>query len=278
MVRQHSFAFLFLTLLLIGCGEKNQSGGDLNNSGSELNETGSATGYSDDVTDPGASLSDVTSALDNYPAQNADEEAAIQSAKTNITGYAQAYDALKSAGTSDDFTKFLQAFAKAQQQAQTVAQLLEAAHLYALAKAFWELYYKLDVMRFVSPITGRHLYTVSQAQAFNAATVKGMKFQGVIFRTYWAPREECSIPLYRCVVKGGSQDRFLTQAANCEGQTSEGLIGYVCPAQKPEAWSRIARLYSPSKGDHLITANQKEIAKRTRTGYRLESYLGYGPN
>ncbi len=284
MVQQHGDKILFsliLSFILIGCGNKgSNSGGDLsNNSGSGTGSySNDAGGSASDYVDPGAGLNQTQQALQQIPTNTQAQTDAINSASDTIGAFSKAYNDLSNADSSGDFTKFLQAYAAARQQALQAAKLLDEAQFYELAKAFYELYYKLDVLRFVNPANGRHLYTVSKSESFNASVNKGYKFQGIVFRTYWSPRNDCQTPLYRCVVKGASEDRFVSNAQNCENQQAEGLLGFVCPSQRPEAWSQIGRLYSQTKGDHLITTNKNEISRKKQQGYRFEGWLGFAPN
>jgi len=276
MVR-HLVFLLSLCVLLANCQKENSGGGDLNNSDSgDFSDSGVSS--SEDFVDPSEAIGNISSALDSYPTENSEQADAIDSAQSALNSFGNAYDNLGNADSASEFQQFVAQLVQARQKAEAVAKLLEEAQLYALAKMFWELSAKLDVMRFYNSSTKKHLYTISKTDALGASTLGGYKFEGIIFRTYYKAREGCNTPLFRCQNKAGNGDRFLTNDSKCEGNQTEGLIGYVCQAQKPEAWSQIQRLYSKKAVDHVITTNAEEVKKLKKKGYKLEGPLGYAPN
>jgi len=261
----------FLLFFLASCGKSTESDVDLSSddgSGQSFDSDGSEDALDSD------SGTEAFDALKDYPTNSEEEAQAVASANDTLSDFNQAAAAFKKSESIGDFSLYLQLIAQAQLRAQAAAKALEQAGLAILAKWFYELWYKRDVLRFVNKSTGQHLYTLGDARVFDM-NWRGMKLEGIIFRTYAVARPSCSIQLYRC---RKNQDRYLSASASCDGNSQEGAMGYVCSAQKPEAWSRIARLYHAKKQDHLITTNQTLIKKRLSQGYRLQTYLGYAPN
>lgn len=86
------------------------------------------------------------------------------------------------------------------------------------------------------------------------------------FRVYTSPGTN-RIPLYRCLVGG---DHFASLVSNCEGQRSEGLLGYISDVQGEG--QPIYRC--TGHGNHRITTDR---ASCTDNGYNIEGTLGYTP-
>ncbi len=81
------------------------------------------------------------------------------------------------------------------------------------------------------------------------------------------------VALYACVVPS-QNDRFLSRDANCEGQRSEGLLGFAQDRESDAARRPLYRCYYPKNQNHLITTDKNEcIANR----FAVEPILGYVP-
>jgi hypothetical protein len=73
-------------------------------------------------------------------------------------------------------------------------------------------------------------------------------------------------PLYACLQ---GTNHFASRAANCEGTTSQGILGYVSTV---DTGVPIYRCYL--KGDHWVTTDQGDCVAK---GYAVERELGYAP-
>jgi hypothetical protein len=100
----------------------------------------------------------------------------------------------------------------------------------------------------------------------------GWHSEGVSFKIYDHDDGNAQ-PLYRCRVNGTSY-HFLSNAGNCEGQTVEGLLGYVSRTQRP-GLVQIFRCLGPTGADHLTTANPNEC---NVAHYRIEGPQGWAGN
>ena len=108
-----------------------------------------------------------------------------------------------------------------------------------------------------------HLQGLTQGEGAPA-----YKYEGVSFKVLTAasPATKGDIPLYRCRI--GTR-HFVSNSANCEGQTVEGRLGFVY--RRRVAGS--APIYRCLKGnDHLTTLTPVECR---RNGYRIEGFQGY---
>lgn len=114
-----------------------------------------------------------------------------------------------------------------------------------------------------SPDLNHHLVTTGyhDPNAFHAEST-------VLGSLYEAPNGAANVPLYSC--KQGSEDWFVSRDPACEGQLTEGLIGYAYPSA-PAGVSSIPlyRCYVPSNGDHLISPDP------ACEGLTTEQLLGY---
>ncbi|TXD36071.1 hypothetical protein FRC98_13170 [Lujinxingia vulgaris] len=86
------------------------------------------------------------------------------------------------------------------------------------------------------------------------------------FQVYTSPGTN-RIPLYRCLIGG---DHFASLVSSCEGQRSEGLLGYISTVQ-----GQGQPIYRcTGHGNHRITTDR---ASCTDNGYNIEGTLGYTP-
>jgi sulfatase modifying factor 1 len=111
---------------------------------------------------------------------------------------------------------------------------------------------------------GDHLQGLTQGEGAPA-----WKAEGISFHTQkTAPAS--SYALYRCRIKNTSF-HFLSNQAACEGQTPEGLLGYVYRTQA-QGTQPIYRCRSPKGTDHLSTLTPAECRK---AGFVVEGTQGY---
>ena len=76
--------------------------------------------------------------------------------------------------------------------------------------------------------------------------------------------------IYRCWAPG---THFFSALANCEGFTTESLLGYLATSQIPGS-RPVYRLWNRNDGDHLMSYLPDEGAS---VGFIFESTVGYGP-
>jgi len=112
---------------------------------------------------------------------------------------------------------------------------------------------------------GDHLMTISQAEGANNANYQ---YDGVSFYLCGTATGDYQKPLRRCI--DGSGKHFLSIETNCEGQNSEGILGYLSPVNGTGRTS-IYRYRYPSNGDR-ISSSQTSMG-----GWILEGLQGYVP-
>ncbi|MBI4090928.1 MAG: hypothetical protein HY422_02795 [Candidatus Komeilibacteria bacterium] len=95
-------------------------------------------------------------------------------------------------------------------------------------------------------------------------------FAGQAFNVYTDPGNDL-VAVYRCFNPVG--DHFMSRDANCEGQSVEGLEGYL-HASPTAGHAPVYRMYNTQASDHMITLDE---ARGTGAGYYSESILGYAP-
>ena len=76
--------------------------------------------------------------------------------------------------------------------------------------------------------------------------------------------------IYRCFSPGG---HYFSVLANCEGFTTESIVGYLRQSQVPGTVP-IYRLWNSTDGDHIMSYDKAEGAA---VGFIYESTIGYGP-
>lgn len=109
---------------------------------------------------------------------------------------------------------------------------------------------------------GDHLQGLTQGEGAPAWRAEGTSFQ------VSTNAEAQTTGLYRCRIKNTSF-HFLSNQANCEGQTVEGLLGYV---HKTQAAGTKAIYRCRSGNDHLSTLTPKEC---TNAKFTIEGTQGY---
>jgi hypothetical protein len=121
------------------------------------------------------------------------------------------------------------------------------------------------VHRYYHAASGDHFLTWEQ-DAFD-----GYRHEGPAFFVFTSGHSDLRA-LYRCRTKRSMH--FVSNAAGCEGQISEGSSGWIARAPRPGATRALYRCYLATTGDHLSTVNRKECEAG---GYRVESIQGYVP-
>ena len=122
------------------------------------------------------------------------------------------------------------------------------------------------VIQFVQPPF--HFNSLSISEGLNAAFI----FQGIGFNTYTSEISGTE-PLYRCR-DASTSAHFASLSSTCEGQTVEGLYGYVAVSQVGGT-SPLYRFYNPSTDDFLCTTDCAEGSGAS--GYEYQGVLGYAP-
>lgn len=120
----------------------------------------------------------------------------------------------------------------------------------------------VDVHRFYSGIG--HLLTLDAQEGYRV----GFHYEGVQFRLFAQGGRDLQ-PLFRCYT---GRTHFASLAANCEGQRTEGMLGYVQSQPSWNARQELVRCYNGSS--HLITVSRQECAAAR---YWIEGVLGFVP-
>ncbi len=97
--------------------------------------------------------------------------------------------------------------------------------------------------------------------------------EGIAFRYHASQLDSGMHMLYRCRMPSATYGHFVSMEANCEGQSYEGLIGYVSN-QPRTGYQDIYRFFDATLADHLTTTNFQEGVD---AGYAYEGILGYAP-
>ena len=113
----------------------------------------------------------------------------------------------------------------------------------------------------------QHFYTESYDELAGA----GFALEGTDFLVFTTSENGQLVPLYRCL-RSNANDHFASRSSNCEGQTVEGLFGYIS-AQSASGKTAIYRFHSNS--DHLVTTNYSEGANNS--AYAYDGVLGFAP-
>lgn len=111
---------------------------------------------------------------------------------------------------------------------------------------------------------GDHLQTLTAHEG-----QPSWQYEGVSFRAFSADQGG-SLPLVRCRLTNTAY-HFISSSMSCEGQTSEGVLGWASPTPQP-GLVQIWRCRNPRNSDHLTTANPTECSAN---GYVIEGSQGY---
>jgi Repeat of unknown function (DUF5648) len=127
---------------------------------------------------------------------------------------------------------------------------------------------RVAVDRSYDGASGQHFYTVSDAEA--TCCGYSLEQHGAFY--LYAAKQPGLVPFYRCRTAQGKH--LYTTDAGCEGQTSEGSIGWIATAPVCGAVA-LHRLNNPTSGDHLYTTSSAEVTSAEAGGYALEGTAGY---
>lgn len=121
-----------------------------------------------------------------------------------------------------------------------------------------------DVHRFFRPDRG-HLMTASPDEGRAA----GFNHEGLAFQLLVSGGVPGTEILYRCLV---DQRRYASTDAGCEGQKTEGALGWIYTVQR--SGTRPLYRLRNGTGHYLVTTHKDEGAE---VGFKLERALGYVP-
>lgn len=205
---------------------------------------------------------------------------ALQDAKSVLASLGQDYNSLNSASTPSAVQALFPNFKTDRQRELELAQLFNEVGLGGLAQVFYKLGHKFDVLRFYNPQINRHFYSLNRLEGFVASAIYGYHLEGVGFRVYDQPIEDCNKPIFRCYHRP-NYDYFLSTDPACEGQEVQTpyppYFGYICPSQRGDAWLPLTRLLHPS-GGHLESIDPNEIQATQAAGWQKEMVMGFTPN
>jgi hypothetical protein len=127
---------------------------------------------------------------------------------------------------------------------------------------------RIGVDRSYDSTNGQHFYTTTDAEsACCGYTVE----QHDAFYLYGTAQAGL-VPLYRCVSASGAH--LYTTDPGCEGETSEGSMGWIATGPSCGAVP-LYRLYNASTGDHLYTTSSAEVTSAEGGGYAMQTSPGY---
>lgn len=114
-----------------------------------------------------------------------------------------------------------------------------------------------------------HFYTLNAAEWFGDGTQQ----EGTAFQVLLNPAPG-TVALNRCrVTNAPTYLQFVSRDAGCEGQTHEGVLGYIYN-QNGNPLETLYRATQPQTWDHLVTKYANEGAEY---GYINEGIIGYAP-
>ena len=129
---------------------------------------------------------------------------------------------------------------------------------------------EIPIFRFYNPVSGEHFFTSDSSEGISIgyqAENWGWPVFSVFSNAFAGSR-----PLYRCIA---GYWHFVSNYADCEGQTYEALYGYIYDYGNQVAGSMpLHRLYRPANGDHLISLSPTE---GSGAGYIYVVMMGYVP-
>ncbi len=111
---------------------------------------------------------------------------------------------------------------------------------------------RLGVHRSLHPGTGEHFYTTD----LNEAQCCGFNLEAQNFFRIYAGMHPGLVPFYRCLTSWDFH--FYTLSPTCEGQTVEGVMGYVAEAAGTAGSIPLYRSFRAANGDHFYTISAAE--------------------
>lgn len=218
---------------------------------------------------------DALNTLENTPGVEPGLVEGTGLASDSLTRFAEAFGGLLEGSQPQQLGPVLNDIHAAKLFAWQVAQRLWQLGLVDLSHAFAEEAQKVEILRFFNPTAGKHFFTTSHPEGYNATSQLGFVLEGVAFRVYRNPRHDCVRPLFRCLKGDGAH--FMSTREDCEGQTTEGRFGFVCPQRRPYAYPEIHRVFNGST-DYMATVNELEFETVLSRGWTDEGTLGFAPN
>ena len=128
---------------------------------------------------------------------------------------------------------------------------------------------RVGVHRSFNGSTVEHFYTTSLAEAMTP----GFMLENQDYYFVYAAEHPGLVPFYRCLKGNGKH--FYTQSGTCEGQTVEGVLGYVSSSDADET-TPLYRLYQGTNGNHFYTTSAAERDNAVANlGYAYEAIACY---
>jgi hypothetical protein len=127
-----------------------------------------------------------------------------------------------------------------------------------------------NIFRYYSAPLGDRLFTTQLNEVYGGTA--GYYYEMVAFAVYNSPIDANMVSLDRCWVTNIG-NHFATTNPNCEGQTSDGSLGYVSTTHRAGT-TELYRFWNGYK-DHLVTTSYAEGAN---AGFGYYGVLGYVPN
>jgi len=129
---------------------------------------------------------------------------------------------------------------------------------------------RVGVHRSYHPTTEEHFYTTSLPEA----QCCGFTLETSDFYHLYAGPHPGLTAFHRCIKASGLH--FYTQSPTCEGQTLEGVMGYIATAAGVAGSVPLYRVYRPASTDHFYTTSAAERdAAVASLGYLDEGVAGY---
>jgi len=127
---------------------------------------------------------------------------------------------------------------------------------------------RVGVDRSYDAAAGLHFYTTTDSEA----TCCGYSVETYGYYDLYAAEQTGLVPFYRCRTASGAH--LYTTDASCEGQTSEGSMGWIATGAVCGSVP-LYRLHDATSGDYLYTTSAAESSSAQAGGYALEGTAGY---
>ena len=129
---------------------------------------------------------------------------------------------------------------------------------------------RVGVHRSYNSSTDEHFYTTSLPEA----QCCGFALENEDFYFLYQGNHPGLTAFHRCLKANGKH--FYTQSASCEGQTVEGVMGYIATAANTAGSVPLYRTYRPMTGNHFFTTSVGERDNAVNNlGYVDEGVAGY---